>query len=125
LEESRGIDEARKRILEHEGNAYQLEHRPDLIIIPTIGNIEELISRLEKRGKKDDAIFENVAFQGKLKPLYESDWFRDIFEKAGSKVAYLDAGISVESSGNQAVEIYRNFLSTGNVLNGHDNPNFN
>lgn len=105
----------RDGVLRDPGNIYQLENAPDLLIIPTIGDIDELMSRLGKRDKKDDAIFERREFLERAKGHYESDWLRDIFEDAGSKIAYLDAGISVEESRDQAVEIYDGFLSTGNV----------
>ena len=103
------------KILNHPGNKYQLENRPDLLIIPTIGNMEELVSRCEKRKKKENAIFENIEFQREAKPLFESDWLREIFEKVGTKVAYLDAGISIESTREQAIEIYDAFCSTRDV----------
>lgn len=102
-------------ILRQPGNKFQLENAPDLLIIPVVVNVEELIARLEKRGKTDDAIFENLEFQKRAKVLFESVWLREIFEKAGTKVAYLDAGISVESTRAQAVEIYNSWRTTGKV----------
>lgn len=110
-----GKDEERIRneILWQEGNKVQLEYAPDLLIIPTIKDIDSLIQRIESRRKNekdDNCEFENVKFQEKLKPLYESDWLCDLFEKYGTKVEYLDAGISVEESRKQAVDIYKNFL---------------
>ena len=115
--EDEGIDpiRTRKDILKDPGNIYQLENIPDLLIIPTIGNVGELMNRLGLRDKNDDAIFEREEFLRRAKVCYESNWLRDIFKKRGSLVAYLDAGISVESSKNQAVEIYDAFCSTGKV----------
>jgi|TARA_Y100000310_G_scaffold51788_1_gene47669 thymidylate kinase len=110
-----GKDEERIRseILYQEGNRLQMENAPDLLIIPTIKDIDSLIKRIDSRRnneKNDNCEFENVKFQEKLRPLYESYWLRDIFERYGTRVEYLDAGISVEESRNQAVEIYKNFL---------------
>ncbi len=111
--EDEGLDPevARAEILAHPGNQYQLANAPDLLIIPTIGNVDELMERLGKRDKKDDAIFENKAFLERAKIPYESDWLKEIFEKRGTQVKYLDAGISIEDSQNQAINIWRAFIS--------------
>lgn len=116
--EGKDPEEVRARILEHEGNKLQMLWNPDLLIIPTINNINKVIERIKERRelrKDDNAIFDDIEFQGKLKPFYESDWMRETFEKIGTKVAYIDAGISVPSSKNQAGEIYRAFLDTGDI----------
>jgi len=121
-DEEKNTEKIRERILAHDGNRYQLEWAPDLLIIPTIGDIKELMERLHKRAesqKDDNSIFENIEFQGRLKGLYESEWLKNIFENHGTKVAYLDAGISVESSRTQSVAIYRHFLDTGEVHPNH------
>jgi len=108
-EESKILEE----ILNHPGNRYQSENRPDLLIIPTIESARQLEERLRERGKneKDDrSMFENVQFQERLKPLYESGMLRDIFEKLRTKVSYINAGLGIESSRGQAVDIYKGFL---------------
>ena len=112
-EQNRNAEEIRKRILEHEGNILQLEYRPDLMLIPTIQSVDTLMDRIEERGrtrKDDNSEFENAAFQGKLKPLYESDWLREIFTSKGTQIAYLNAGISEAATKEQAVEVYRSFI---------------
>lgn len=96
-------------ILSLEGNQFVMQYPPSLLIIPTIKNPEELIKRLNQREKKDNAIFENLDFQMKAKPYFESDWLRNLFESKGTIIKYLDAGISVESTKQQALEIYKNF----------------
>ena len=93
-----------------EGNVLALENAPDLLIIPTVADVDELARRLASRQKKDDAIFENVPFQKQLKQVYESNWFREIFESRGTVVKYLDAGISVEHSRSEAVRVLEEFL---------------
>lgn len=113
IEEGKNPELIKKRILEHEGNILQLAWAPDLLIIPKIDNVEELMRRLKTRGlfeKHDDVIFENLKFQEKLAPLYTSTWLRELFESHGSAVAYLDASISPEETRRQAVEIYKRFL---------------
>ena len=92
------------------GNNFTLHHAPDLIIIPTIKSVEELMQRLEGREKKDDAIFETLDFQNKVKPHYESEELKKFFESLGTKIKYLDAGISVESTREQAKNIIKEFM---------------
>lgn len=96
---------SKERLLELEGNKFTLSQAPDLLIIPTIKDPAELIKRLKERKKFDNAIFEDLEFQAKLKPLYESDWLKKLFEEQGTVVEYLDAGISIEKTKKQAREI--------------------
>lgn len=97
-----------------EGNKFALENAPDLLIIPTILNVAEVIKRLggRKDFKDDNCRFENLEFQLKIKPHYESDELREIFESRGTIVKYLDAGISIEETKEQAIQIYLDFLKT-------------
>jgi len=123
-EEGRNPEETRRRILEHEGNVLQLRWFPDLLIIPTIRDVSELARRRENRQKEDNAIFERNEFQRKLKPLYESKWLRDVFEEAGSVVAYLDAGISEQETRRQAIEIYSSFVLDKKIPSNYGVPKF-
>jgi len=123
----RGIRSLKNQILSHEGNRLQMAYRPDLLIIPTIQSIDVLFKRLEERGKtrKDDnSEFENADFQAGIKPFYESPELRDLFEKLGTRVAYLDASVSEEFTRRQGIEIYTTFLKTGNVLDKFRTPKF-
>src|SRR3989338_740119 len=97
-------------IMNFSGNKLALEYAPDLLIIPTIKNVDEVMKRLENRGKDDNAIFEKLDFQLKLKPIYEGKELREIFESRGSRVEYLDAGVSIEHSRNEAVRIYKDYM---------------
>lgn len=108
LEEGSSIEDIKNRILEHPGSQVELEYAPNLLIISTIKDVSELIKRLQKREKKDKCEFENLNFQRKVKPFYEDPWIRELFEKYGTRVAYLDAGISEEATKEQAIEIYEN-----------------
>lgn len=112
-DEGRNPEDERKKILEHAGSRFQLEWAPDLLIIPTIENVQELMKRIgnRKEGEKyDNAIFENLKFQERLKPLYESSWLKEIFESKGTRVEYLDAGRNLEDSKKQTIDIYKKFL---------------
>lgn len=113
-DEGQNPKKARSYILKQEGNKLQLRHSPDLLIIPVIKDEQGLVERLKERGvtrKDDDAIFENVQFQARLNPLYQSEWLKEIFESAGTRIEYLNAGISEQETRRQAVEIYIRFLS--------------
>lgn len=115
LEEGIPKEKAKELILSQPGNKLQLEWAPDLLIIPTISNIKELMKRLEARKnfeKDDKSIFDNLEFQEKIKPLYESKWLKELFEKHGTQVEYIDAGISIEDSRRQSAEIYKKFLNS-------------
>lgn len=122
---SRILANVRNKIIQKSGTAIQMEHRPDLLIILTTESISELMERIESRKneKKDDnAIFEDYGFQEKLKPFYEDSWLRKYFESFGSKVAYLDAGISRDSTKEQVVEVYSYFMEHGEVKEQYRNP---
>jgi thymidylate kinase len=112
-EEGKNIEDIWEIILNQRGNRVQLDYSPDLLIIPTIDDIPALISRLHSRKEKvDDSIFDNLQFQAELKPIYESEELREIFEQRGTKVEYLDAGNSIEETKRQALEIYQKFLNS-------------
>lgn len=96
-----------EEVLSLEGNQFAMQHAPNLLVIATIKNPDDLMKRLTQREKKDDAIFENINFQLKIKPHYESQWLKELFEKEGTKVEYLDAGISLESTKEQIVRIVK------------------
>jgi len=107
------VKQIRKEILNHRGNKLQLEWAPDLLIIPTIKDMKELMNRLEKRKqyKKDDnSIFDDLNFQSELRKFYEDPWLKKLFESHGTRVEYLDAGISEQSTREQGFEIYKKFL---------------
>jgi thymidylate kinase len=98
-------------LLSLEGNALALRYSPDVLLIPTINDIDALMQRLEQREKKDDSIFENISFQAAIKPAYESEQLRNLYEAQGTQVKYIDAGISVQETQRQAQEIVIAFLS--------------
>ncbi len=120
--EGKSIEDVRKKILEQEGSQIELEYAPNLLIISTIQDVSELIERLERRKKTDECIFENINFQTQLKPFYEDPWLKDLFVKHGTTVAYLDAGISEESTKEQAIEIYSDFYDKDIVQEQYKSP---
>jgi thymidylate kinase len=93
-------------ILNLEGNKFCLEYPPHLLII-TVVNPEVVMERLENREKKDNSMFEKLEFQKKIKSVYESEWLKQIFEKIGTKVVYLDTNppSTPEDTKKKAIEI--------------------
>lgn len=113
IREREGESDILDYILNLPGNrlAMTRANAPSLLLIPTVTDIDALAERLRARGeKRDDAIFENVAFQRRLKPLYESGWFRKLFEDIGTEVRFIDAGVSVEHTKEQAVKVWKEHL---------------
>ena len=98
-----------KEIMDLPGNKFALSHMPTVLIIPTVHDIDGLMKRLEAREKKDDAIFETVEFQRRIKPVYESSWLAEIFTSRGCSVEYIDAGVSVGETRKQAVDIWKKY----------------
>ncbi len=99
-----------KEVMNLQGNKLALDNAPDLLIIPTIKDVNILFERLAGREKDDNCNFEKLKFQEKIKPLFEGKKLRRIFEKKGTKVKYLDAGISIEATKKQAVDLYKEII---------------
>lgn len=112
-DERKDPEAMRKYVLNHEGNRFQLEHAPDLLLILFVNDEKELVRRLKARAgtsKDDNSIFDSARFQSRANKYYQSEQLREIFESRGTKVAYIDAGISEQATRAQAVEAYQRFL---------------
>jgi thymidylate kinase len=96
-----------------EGNKFCLEHAPDLLVI-VLCKPEVVIERASAREKQDDAVFEKVEFQKKIKTIYESGWLKDLFESKGSKVVYLDTNPpgTPEDTKKKIIEIFESVQSS-------------
>ena len=92
------------------GNKYCAEHPMDHLVIPTIVDVVEAMNRIAQRDKDDNCKFENLNFQLKLKPHFESEEFKALFASLGVKLTYMDAGVSKEHSQQQAREFYQQHL---------------
>ena len=82
-------------ILALPGNKLAMQHSPGLVLIPKV-TAQTSIVRLKNRSKKDDAIFENLKFQEKIRERFESEWFRTLLENHGSKVEYIENDMLTE-----------------------------
>ena len=120
IEEGKDPKRIRKEILSHPGNKLQLSWAPDLLIIPTIKDVDtslmKRISERKKYKKEDNSIFDEANFLKKSKSAFEDPRLKKLFESHGSKVVYLDAGISVEETKKQAIKIYEDFLKEKNLI---------
>ncbi len=95
------------------GNKLALEYAPDLLIVSKI-KPETVIQRLGARSKKDYSIFDNISFQAKISERYGSEWLRSLFEKQGSKVAYIDTDDpkTVADTKKETVAVWDEFVSS-------------
>ncbi len=101
-----GLDLPIEKILRIPGNAFCYAHPMDYLVIPNIVNVEEVLQRIAAREKDDKCKFENLGFQLKLKKIYDSEEFRNIFRQKGVQMIDLDAGVNVEHTQEQAREFY-------------------
>jgi thymidylate kinase len=82
----------------------------DYLLILTIDDAAKALERSRKREKQDNCAFENMPFQSKLKPYFESAEFREIFERLGTKVVYVDVSGTEEETQKQTVTFYEEYL---------------
>ena len=99
-------------IMDLPGNRFAMDNAPHLLIV-TMLSAEEAMSRLNKRdNKQDDAIFEKLEFQQKVKDRYTSDWLRDLFKRHGSRVHYFDTSSpkTPQDTETEAMRLFDSFL---------------
>jgi thymidylate kinase len=108
--EKKGEDFSFSQIQNIPGNAFCHSNPMDFLIIPTVDNASKVIERIAKRDKDDNCIFENLEFQTKVKEMFESKEYQQVFDKVGTKVVYMDAGKTLEYSKEQALEFYNQNL---------------
>ena len=98
-------------LLKLPGNRLAIQNAPTLLLIAKVSP-ETVVRRLGLRTKKDNSIFDNVAFQRKLEERYSSDWLKNLFEKYGSTVQYIDTDEpkSEEDTRREAIEIVEKFF---------------
>ncbi|MBI2662882.1 hypothetical protein HYX11_05485, partial [Candidatus Woesearchaeota archaeon] len=108
-----GEDISIRDILTIPGNEFcsRLGHCMDYLVIPTVNDFDDLMGRLKLREKKDDCIFENVDFKKRLKQAYESEEFKQVSLERQVNLQYMDAGVSLDYSKEQAREFYHHYLA--------------
>ncbi len=98
-----------EEVLNLPGNQFALKNSPDFLIILTV-DVQKTITRLANRTKNDNSIFEKATFQKKVKKEFESNWFKKMFEKRGTKVIYMDANKTIEYSKQQMIDFFKKEL---------------
>jgi thymidylate kinase len=98
-------------LLKLPGNKLAIKNAPTLLLIAKVSP-ETVVKRLDMRTKKDNSIFDNVAFQRKLEERYSSEWLKSLFEKYGSTVQYIDTDEpkTEEDTRKEAVKIVEKFF---------------
>ncbi|MAG16253.1 hypothetical protein CMO88_04285 [Candidatus Woesearchaeota archaeon] len=98
-------------LLKLPGNRLAINNAPSLLLIAKVSP-ETVVKRLGLRTKKDNSIFDNVAFQRKLEERYSSEWLRRLFEQHGSTVQYIDTDEpkTPEETKQESVEIVEKFF---------------
>ena len=99
-----------KAISELEGNKLALKNNPDHLILLKVTPktaMQRLSGRLEKQ---DDVIFEKMDFLKKISNQYESEDYKNIFQKLGTKIHYLSGEEKIDIMNEQAVNLLKNIL---------------
>lgn len=100
-----------EKIMELPGNKLALEHSPNLLIIPIL-KPETAIERLGKRTEKqDNSLFEKLPFLTKIDKVYRSAELKDLLEKHGSQVVYLDTETTLEETREQTLKLWEQFIN--------------
>ncbi|MFH1430835.1 MAG: hypothetical protein ABIG71_04975, partial [Candidatus Uhrbacteria bacterium] len=101
-----------EQLLALEGNAFCLNHAPDLCIIVST-DPARAIQRLQLRTEKqDDAIFEKLPILEELHERYHAPWFKNLLLEHGWRLEYLDANGAVEDAVARAKELTVQYTRT-------------
>lgn len=77
-------------VLSLAGNKLALKYPPDAIIIASCPP-EVALKRLHgRKNKKDNVIFEQLAFMKKLSARFHAVWYKKFWEKRGTKIVYIN-----------------------------------
>ncbi|EKD32720.1 MAG: hypothetical protein ACD_76C00161G0019 [uncultured bacterium] len=94
-----------KIVLELPGNKLALKYAPDHLIITDL-NPAIAMRRLSGRvSKKDNAIFDKLAYQKLIDKRYKSQWFKKMFEKRGTKIHKIDVSGTKQEMKNNALSL--------------------
>ena len=96
-----------EQILAFEGNQKAMQNPEDIKHLQEIQDVEQAMERTKKREKDDNTFFENIEFQLKLKPHYESTELKNFFENLGTKVEYADSGAELQEYKRQVIDIVK------------------
>jgi dTMP kinase len=99
-----------RKLIKLEGNALALRWAPDVLMIADV-KPEIAMARLEKRvEKRDNIIFERLAFQKKIYARFRAPWFKKIISRHGSKIFYVDASKPPKLMNKEAIDILKQYI---------------
>ncbi len=97
-------------VLSLSGNQLALKHPPDLLVIASCA-ADIALKRLSGRtDKKDNVIFERLAFLKQSDRRFHAPWFQKFWQSRGTKVVYLNAEQSQPQVAKDAITIVQSFL---------------
>lgn len=99
-----------EELLELPGNTFALEHAPDHLIVTDI-EAELAVKRLPGRKEESKGVFAELDMLKKWNERFRSDWFRELFEKKGSQVHYLDTRTEKDLMLQQATELIKRLFT--------------
>ena len=91
------------------GNTLAIKNAPDFLIIVK-SDPDVIASRLKK---DDKGIFDNLFFQRKIEERFESEWLKQIFERFGTKVLYIDGNCSISELRERALKLFKDYIMEG------------
>ncbi len=92
-----------------QGNKLAIKNAPDYLIIVK-ANPEVIASRINK---DENGIFDNLFFQRKVEERFESEWLKQIFERFGTKVLYLDGNCSLSELKERSLKLFKDYVLEG------------
>jgi dTMP kinase len=96
-------------IMNIEGNKVAIKNAPSFLIIVK-ADPEKIAARYRKETK---GIFDSLFFQRKVEERFESDWLKQIFERFGTKVLYLDGDCGLEELKERAMKMFKDYVLEG------------
>ncbi len=117
----RGEDLTIEYVRKIAGNQFAMKHPPNLLIVPTL-KADEARVRMVQRADMD--ILESAKkLQESVRNFYSSEEFREIFEKLGTKVVYVDvSGTPAESAGLTNAIIEEHLREAGVLAGSEQKP---
>ena len=100
------------------GNQFAMKHPPNLLIVPTL-NADEARARMVQRADMD--ILESARMlQMDVRKFYSSAEFKEIFEKLGTEVVYVDASGTPQETASRAITMMDEHLRKAGVFEGSE-----
>jgi len=90
-------------IMHIQGNKIAIQNAPDFLII-----VKADPDRIAERKN-----LENLFFLRKIAERFESDWLKNVFERFGTTVVYLDANCSLHQLEERAKQVYKEYVLQG------------